>query len=199
MPTARYFVAVMILVATPPAIALWYVIHPLARVWRRVGPRVAYLVLFFPAAALGATLAYHRNRLLGSDLGTHPPLIGLAMVAAVAGAWIARRRRKLLTERILVGVPELSSNDKGQLLTEGIYGRTRNPRYLETLVFVLAYVSFANYAGTWVLFVLMFPALHVVVLLEERELRDRFGAQYQDYCRRVPRYLPRWRSSSQCE
>jgi protein-S-isoprenylcysteine O-methyltransferase Ste14 len=29
-----------------------------------------------------------------------------------------------------------------------------------------------------------------VVLLEERELRDRFGAEYDEYCRRVPRYIP---------
>jgi protein-S-isoprenylcysteine O-methyltransferase Ste14 len=28
------------------------------------------------------------------------------------------------------------------------------------------------------------------VLLEERELRDRFGAEYDAYCRRVARYLP---------
>jgi protein-S-isoprenylcysteine O-methyltransferase Ste14 len=29
------------------------------------------------------------------------------------------------------------------------------------------------------------------VLLEERELRDRFGAEYEEYCRRVPRYIPK--------
>jgi protein-S-isoprenylcysteine O-methyltransferase Ste14 len=29
-----------------------------------------------------------------------------------------------------------------------------------------------------------------VVLLEERELRDRFGAEYDEYCGRVPRYIP---------
>ena len=29
------------------------------------------------------------------------------------------------------------------------------------------------------------------MLLEERELRERFGTEYEDYCRRVPRYLPK--------
>lgn len=30
-----------------------------------------------------------------------------------------------------------------------------------------------------------------VVYLEEPELRERFGKQYEDYCHRVPRWLPR--------
>jgi len=32
-----------------------------------------------------------------------------------------------------------------------------------------------------------------VPMLEERELRERFGAKYDAYCRRVPRFLPRLR------
>jgi len=91
-------------------------------------------------------------------------------------------------------MPEISRRDKGRLLTGGIYGRTRNPRYLEILTFSFVYTAFANYAGIWVLYALMFPALHLVVLLEERELRDRFGAEYEEYRRRVPRYLPKPRA-----
>jgi len=65
-------------------------------------------------------------------------------------------------------------------------------RYVEFTVFVLAYVAFANYAGTWILWALGWPAIHAVVLLEERELHDRFGQEYVDYCRLVPRrYMPR--------
>ena len=51
-------------------------------------------------------------------------------------------------------------------------------------------MAFANYSGAWALYALMFPAIHLVVLLEERELGERFGAEYEDYRRRVPRYLP---------
>ena len=40
----------------------------------------------------------------------------------------------------------------------------------------------------------MVPILHLVVLLEERELLERFGDAYRDYAGRVPRYVPRLRS-----
>ena len=31
----------------------------------------------------------------------------------------------------------------------------------------------------------------VVIALEEREMRTRFGAAYRDYSRKVPRFFPR--------
>jgi hypothetical protein len=189
--TARYFVALLLLLSVPPAVGLWYLIHPFARTWRRIGPLATYLVLTPPAAGVAWTAYLWRDRLLGADLGTRPALMALAVVAFIVGIPIAVRRRRELKERVLVGVPEMSRTDKGHLVIEGVYARTRNPRYLEFIVFVLAYVAFANYTGTWVMYVLTFPALHLVVLLEERELRDRFGAEYEEYCRRVPRYLPR--------
>ena len=190
LPKVRYFIAVLMLVSVPPAVVLWYAIHPFARAWRRIGYGATYLVLLVPAGLLAWALFHYRGVLLGRDLGSQPLLFALAVLAAVPAAIIARRRRKLLTQRILMGAPELSPSDKGRLLTDGIYARTRNPRYIEFILFVLAYVAFANFVGTWVLWLSTFPAIHLVVLLEERELRDRFGAEYDEYCRRVPRYLP---------
>jgi protein-S-isoprenylcysteine O-methyltransferase Ste14 len=32
--------------------------------------------------------------------------------------------------------------------------------------------------------------MHIIVLLEEKELKERFGRGYEEYCRRVPRYIP---------
>lgn len=177
------------LVTVPINLGVWLLIHPLARAWRRIGPVATYAVLTVPSAALGFWLWASRHTLLGADLGMHPVLLGLGIAAFAAAIALARGRRRQLTTRILAGVPELS-REKGRLLTEGVYARTRNPRYLEFLLSVLGFVAIANHAGTWVLWALCFPAIHVVVLLEERELRDRFGAEYDDYCRRVSRYLP---------
>lgn len=193
MLTVRYFIAVWTLLTIPPAIVLWYVIHPFARAWRRIGMIATYTVLMVPVSGFMWLLWEMRVKLIGIDWGTQPLLLALGGVAAVAGAWITRARRLHLTHHILVGGPELSLSDRGQLLNEGIYARVRNPRYIESVCFVLAFACVANHSGTWVLTILFLPALQLIVLLEESELRDRFGAEYADYCRRVPRWIPRAR------
>ncbi|GMV07975.1 MAG: hypothetical protein AMXMBFR53_42500 [Gemmatimonadota bacterium] len=53
------------------------------------------------------------------------------------------------------------------------------------------FAAFANHTGAWVTAVLTLPALHAVVLLEERELAQRFGAAWDAYRTRVPRWIPR--------
>lgn len=194
MDKARWFIAVLMVVMLPPAIGAWYVIHPFTRFWRRLGTVAAFCVIYSLLISAAVLLWHFSQALIGRDLGFQPPLLVLAVPAAVLGGVIAKKRRKYLNQRILVGVPEISTADKGKLLTEGIYARTRNPRYLEFLALSFAYVAFANYSGAWAVYALVFPAIHLVVLLEERELRERFGAEYEDYCRRVPRYLPRGQS-----
>ena len=191
MDKARWFIAVLMVVMLPPAIGAWYVIHPFTRFWRRLGTVAAFCVIYSLLISAAVLLWHFSPALIGRDLGFQPLLLALAVPAAVLGGVIAKKRRKYLNQRILVGVPEISTADKGKLLTDGIYARTRNPRYLEFLALSCAYVAFANYSGAWALYALVFPAIHLVVLLEERELGERFGAEYEDYCRRVPRYIPR--------
>ena len=193
MDQARYFIAVLMAVMLIPSVSAWYVIHPFAAFWRRLGTVASFCIIYSVLIAACVLLWEFRAQLVGADLGFQPALLPPAAAAAAAGALIARHRRKMLNQRILTGVPELSRRDRGRLLTGGIYAHVRNPRYLEFLTFSFAYAAFANYSGVWVIYALMFPALHLVVLLEERELRERFGAEYEEYCRRVPRYLPRGR------
>ncbi len=188
----RYFIAVVLLVSLPPGLLLWFVIHPLARYWRRLGPGWTYGILAVPVGGMMAALIISRDLLVGRDFGTSFPLFALAAVCVLGAVVIAVKRKKYLTMSILAGIPELSrSGEAGKLLTEGIYGRIRHPRYVEAVLAILGYALFANYLGMYVLFALTVPAIYFIVVLEERELRDRFGSAYEDYSRRVPRFVPR--------
>jgi protein-S-isoprenylcysteine O-methyltransferase Ste14 len=191
--TFRYIVGVLLVVGLPPGFAWWLLVHPFIGFWRRLGVRLALIVLgaFLLASVLG--LLTIRETLLGADLGFSWPLFAVGVLLIVAAAWISLKRRKHLTMRILAGLPELEAepDKQGVLLEKGPYAVIRHPRYVEVVLATFAYAAVANYAGCWLLVIAMLPVLHLVVVLEERELRERFGDAYRDYAARVPRYIPR--------
>ena len=77
MDTVRYYLAVLLVVLVPPIMVFWCVVHPLAAVWRRVGPWVAYLVLLGIVCVLGWGCFLLREVLRGQDLGTPSATAGL--------------------------------------------------------------------------------------------------------------------------
>ena len=174
----------------PPGMAWWFIVHPLIDFWRRVGARLTLFIVAAVALAGVAALMTVRERMLMDDLGTHLPLLLLGALLLGASLWLAVIRKRHLTMRILAGVPELANEDT-TLLEEGVYEMVRHPRYVEVAIGVWAYAVFSNYLGAYVVAAATMPVLHLIVLLEERELRARFGRRYEEYVERVPRYLPR--------
>jgi protein-S-isoprenylcysteine O-methyltransferase Ste14 len=62
------------------------------------------------------------------------------------------------------------------------------------MIAMAGYALLTNYLAVYILAAASPLILLLVVQLEEKELRDRFGKQYEDYCVRVPRFIPRrWR------
>jgi protein-S-isoprenylcysteine O-methyltransferase Ste14 len=192
LSSSRYVVAFLVLASFPPAVLLWVAIHPLDAFWRKLGPAWTYGLLGMPVAAYMAAAWLNRRAWLGKDLGSCVPTLAPAALLFVAAMLLLKARRRHLSFGRLSGLPELSpSLYPGKLLTEGIYGRIRHPRYVEVTFINLSYALFANYTGVYLVVALGFPLLYLVVVLEERELRRRFGAAYEEYCRRVPRFVPR--------
>ncbi len=192
MDRFRYLVGVLLVVMLPPAVVWWYVVHPFVGFWRRVGARTAVWSVGVIMAASMVPLWLLRRPLVGRDLGTFWPLVALGALLLFTAIFMGRYRRKQLPMRILSGMPELQEDGKGgRLLTEGMYAWVRHPRYLEVVAAVFGYAALSNHLGAWIMAVAVLPALHLVVLVEERELARRFGAEYERYRARVPRYLPR--------
>ncbi len=191
MDTARYIVTLILAVSMPPAVLLWFAIHPFTRFWRGLGLAWTYSILSVPTLLVMAWVIVDRRRLMAVDYGTSYWTIALAVIAAVVGGAIAIKRKRFLTFAILAGAPQLSEKRyPGTLLTAGIYGKIRHPRYVETMLFVLAYALFGNFLAGYVVSLMTIVCLHLIVLLEERELLERFGEEYAEYIRRVPRFIP---------
>ena len=191
MDSFRYVLAIIVVVSLPPALIYWFIVHPFVRQWRKLGPAWTIGIVSAVLLVLMMVLWIYRATLLGSDLGTNVPLVIGGSVVSVSAWWIGFVRQKYLTLRTLVGVPELEARPgPGKLLTHGIYARMRNPRYMEVFLGILGFAMISNYVGAYLTVLLSVPTIQAIVLMEERELRQRFGQEYANYCRRVPRWLP---------
>jgi protein-S-isoprenylcysteine O-methyltransferase Ste14 len=144
--------------------------------------------------AFGALLFRVRGRLLGTDLGMHWSLIAIAVVLYGVSTWIAFQHWRHLSIATMIGIPELSPTEqqKGKLLKDGIYRVVRHPRYLSAGIAVIAVALFVNCVGVYALILMLFPLGYPMLVFEERDLIDRFGEEYRQYQREVPRLLPRW-------
>ncbi|MFX0169782.1 MAG: methyltransferase family protein [Candidatus Hodarchaeota archaeon] len=80
---------------------------------------------------------------------------------------------------------------ESKVVDHGVYGRVRHPMYLGS---ILLYVGFWI---TTISLLTLIPLLTIIVgynylaNVEERILIEKFGDQYRDYMKRVPKWFPR--------
>ncbi|MEJ0037582.1 MAG: isoprenylcysteine carboxylmethyltransferase family protein [Gammaproteobacteria bacterium] len=79
-----------------------------------------------------------------------------------------------------------------ELVTEGLYSHVRNPMYVGNFFLVIGLAVASN---SWVFTLIGVPlslGMHkAIVAAEENFLRNKFGAQFDAFCARVPRWVPR--------
>lgn len=139
-------------------------------------------------ALLTAIMVYVVNRLLPA--GLHLPgdrwlgfvfvVVGFAL--ALAGAVQFKRASTTIHPQN----PEHTSS----LVTHGVYRLSRNPMYLGMLLVLFGWVLYLGNlvsAVCLLLFILYINQFQIVP--EERIIKNKFGAEFEQYCSRVRRWL----------
>jgi protein-S-isoprenylcysteine O-methyltransferase Ste14 len=82
-----------------------------------------------------------------------------------------------------------------KLVVEGPYRIMRNPMYWSVALVMLGEaLAFRSLALAEIGCVFFAFTMLFVMVFEEPMLRHKFGAEYDAYCRRVPRWIPRFRN-----
>lgn len=77
------------------------------------------------------------------------------------------------------------------LVVKGLYRWVRNPMYVSVATILVGESLFFQTAALLGYFAVCLLFVHLfVVLYEEPTLREKFGPAYDDYCRRVGRWIP---------
>lgn len=91
------------------------------------------------------------------------------------------------------GVKTLSTHSslglKGKLVTGGPYKYSRNPQYLGSIILIVGIIVFSNSILTLIVGLAGIFWFVLAPLTEEPWLREEFGEQYDEYCRKVRRFV----------
>lgn len=85
-----------------------------------------------------------------------------------------------------VGVLEYQQTE---LISSGIYSKTRNPYFVSYLLIFIAYTMLLQNLILFALGILGFFLIHYMILKEEQYLLSVHGEKYNQYKSRTPRYI----------
>jgi protein-S-isoprenylcysteine O-methyltransferase Ste14 len=81
-----------------------------------------------------------------------------------------------------------------EMVATGFYRYVRNPMYVGVLAIIIGHFLWFGYWNLLIYAAIVFVAFHTfVTYYEEPNLKRRFGAAYEDYLEKVPRWIPRFR------
>lgn len=136
--------------------------------WQRVAKRIRVPLGFLFAVAY---LVLARPTWMSIALGGAVACLGVGVRASASG--------------------HVKKNE--ELTITGLYAHTRNPLYLGSIVIAAGFAIASRSWAILAILVVMFVAIYVPVIRgEETFLRAAFPVQFDEYCRRVPRLVPRF-------
>lgn len=115
-----------------------------------------------------------------------PPMISLAaLVLATFGFLLFIVASINLGPSLRFGIP----TEPTRFRTGGLYSYSRNPMYLGFFIILLASMIYTANPLITALGVYGIYIHHLIVLSEEKFLKERFGQRYLDYCKKIRRYI----------
>ena len=179
--------------------AFWMVIHPFAEFWRArrrnpYGLLLAFSIILWTVVTL-LTSPWRHLRLYALPITWLP-----AGVLFAAGIWIYRRAGAGFSWSQLGGLPEVRGEVREKVrepgaapprfVTTGIRARMRHPIYLGHLCEMLAWSLGSGLAVCYGLTAFAMATGAIMIVMEDRELEQRFGADYRRYKENVPAIFP---------
>lgn len=174
--------------ATIPA--YWLAVHPVAHRWRKAKRKFSLLA---PWWMLLWVVAWLTSAPWRYDAIYVNPWLWILSVAfwCVSAYMYASGGRGLSLSRVIGKVELEPDRHEHRLVTTGVHARVRHPLYFGHLCTMLGWSIGAGTVACWALTGFYLATAAIMIPMEERELRARFGREYDDYAQRVPAFLPR--------
>jgi protein-S-isoprenylcysteine O-methyltransferase Ste14 len=179
-------------IALWPVIPLfWIPVHGLSRIFKKLG-LLTYVVPLFTWLPLAYLIFRNRELLLSWKIDIPIGLRTLGFILSVIGTSLHVWTGKLLGLWGLIGLPEISKRIEGNIVTKGPFSVVRHPTYLaHTLMFSGVFLITGAVTVGIITFIDFLLVYALIIPLEEKELLNRFGKDYNLYKQKVPKLFPR--------
>ncbi len=148
---------------------------------------LAFLVMFvlFPLIAITLNIEF------SLPVFDYPYLKAIGVILAILGCAILSHCANTLFFRPRQEMP-IPLNAPEKFIVAGLYKYVRNPMYLGDFMVILAEFFIFGHLLILVYLLMVMIAVHLMVTRkEEKQLEEKFGKEYKDYRRNVPRWIPR--------
>jgi protein-S-isoprenylcysteine O-methyltransferase Ste14 len=188
----RSLVATLLLAIYLPVALYMTWIHALDRLWKKIGS-VSYLIHW--TLYVGMVVAIIRfHSVWRWRAWPWPVWMSFAGLFPIAlGAWLAYRTYATIDPHTLLTFRQIHPDEHRRLIRDGVLGTIRHPRYVMYVLLALGNVIVTGYPIVVASLAVSAGLFAVVIHLEERELREHFGEEFEEYRREVPAFLPRIR------
>jgi protein-S-isoprenylcysteine O-methyltransferase Ste14 len=173
--------------------AFWLTIHPFTGFWRayRRNPFALLVPLWIVLWIAVALVTAPGRRVQVYNMPT--TWLPAALLFAL-GIWIYCRAGTGFSWSQLGGLPEIRESGRQQrpLAATGIRAHVRHPIYLGHLLEMLAWSLGSGLVVCFALTAMAMVTGALMIVMEDRELENRLGADYRRYKDNVPSIFPRW-------
>ena len=146
---------------------------------------IPFFLIWIPHRILLSPELIHRFDIgIYRYLGLAPIILGVAIYIFCSGSFIFVGK----------GTPIPFTPTKDLIVT-GLFRFVRNPLYIAGVLVLAGEAILFQSLGILIYCLVMFGVFNVHVMMEETLLAEKFGTKYEQYCKSVPRWLPRLTSS----
>src|SRR3972149_9038054 len=184
--------ALITIILWPVIPLFWIPVHGLSRIFKRLG-LLTYAIPLISWLPFAYFIYSIRNFILPFKIEL-PFLLNISGIPLlILGTLLHVWTGKLLGLWGLIGLPEVSKRIEGNLVTKGPFSVVRHPTYLaHTLIFSGVFLITGAVTVGIITFIDFLLVYALIIPLEEKELLNRFGKDYNLYKEQVPKLFPRF-------
>jgi protein-S-isoprenylcysteine O-methyltransferase Ste14 len=154
-------------------------LHPVLFKTAKAAMMLSWLALFIETAG------FYNLSFLGKNEG----LTAIAVILFAVGSILQLISYINLGKNLKFGIPAKEEQQHTTLKVEGLYRFSRNPMYVGFFLMTIATCLYVLNPIVWVMAIFGIVVHHSIILKEEIFLKERFGNAWDEYSKKVNRYL----------